>query len=567
MKFADMPYERPDVAALKKQMQELVGRFEQATDYGTAKEVFLEWDKLGRHVHTLETLASIRYSINTKDEFYSSEHDFWNMAGPELAEYDDKWTKALLETAFRKELAADFGEILFTNAEIEKKAFSPAIIADMQKENEIVNEYVKLTAAAEIPFEGKTYNTSQIEVYKTDADDARRLAAWKAEGQWYKDNQSKIDDIYDRLVKVRTEMGRKLGYDNYLGLGYCRMMRNCYTKNDIEVFREAVVKYLVPICESIYKEQAKRLGKEYPMNFADNALMFRSGNPRPKGTPDDIVAAGKKFYEALSPETAEFFNLMIDNELLDLLSKEGKRGGGYMTELPDYEVPFIFANFNGSQHDVEVVTHEAGHAFAGYLNRKRIPSSEMLPTMEACEVHSMSMEFFADPYATDFFGDDARKYKYAHLAGSVTFIPYGALVDHFQHICYENPDLTPAGRHAQWKRLQQIYMPWVRLDGEIPFYSDGESWQYKHHIFDHPLYYIDYCLAQTVALSFWAMIQEDAGEAWKHYMTYSKLGGSLTFTELLKEAGLETPFGDAMLRKVCAKAEEYLDAYDLGGIS
>ena len=452
------------------------------------------------------------------------------------------------------------------NAEIEKKTFSPEIISDMQKENELVDEYDKLIASAQIPFEDGVYTLSQLSPFKTDADDARRLAAWKAEGQWYKDNQDRLDAIHDELTHLRDAMGRKLGYDGYTELGYYRMERNCYTREDVEKFRTAVQKYLVPVADSIMREQAKRLGKSYPLSFADAALEFRSGNPRPVGTPDDILAQGKKFYDALSPETAEFFRTMLDEELLDVLSTEGKEAGGYCTSLEAYERPFIFANFNGTKGDVEVVTHEAGHAFAYWMNRKRIPTEYADPSSEACEVHSMSMEFFGWMNANGFFGPDAKKFLYSHLTGALTFVPYGTMVDHFQHIIYEKPELTPAERHAEWKRLLGIYMPWMKLDGEIPFYAEGEGWQRQMHIYQCPFYYIDYCLAQTVALEIWAMIRNDPENAWKHYMAYTEQGGSRTFTDLLKNAGLMTPFDETCLKGICENAAEWLKAFDLTGI-
>ena len=455
---------------------------------------------------------------------------------------------------------------MFVNAEIQLKTFSPEIIPELQQENDLTQEYEKLLASAQIPFEGGVYTISQISPFKNDPDDARRLAAWKAEGQWYKDNQTALDDIYDKLVHLRDTMGKKLGYDGYIPLGYYRMGRNCYTKEDVENFRSAVVKYLVPVADSIYREQAKRLGKAYPMSFADNALEFRSGNPKPAGDAEAILAQGKKFYDELSPETSEFFNTMLDGQLLDVLSTEGKAGGGYCTSIPDYEVPFIFANFNGTQHDVEVVTHEAGHAFAAYMNRKRVPFETIWPGMEACEVHSMSMEFFAWPWAEGFFGEDTRKFYYSHLSGALTFIPYGTMVDHFQHIVYEQPDLTPRQRHDVWKELLGVYMPWMHLDGDIPFYAEGEAWQRQHHIYSSPFYYIDYCLAQTVSLQFWAMIQKDPQDAWKHYMAYTEQGGSRVFTELLKNAGLDSPFEESCLRSVCETAKHWLENFDLRGI-
>ena len=566
MKFSEMQYERPDFEKLKASAAALTERLKNAASYEEAKAAFLEKEVFGKHLNTAVTLVSIRHSIDTRDEFYDGEMKFWNAAGPELQEYEQIWTTAMLESPFRKEFEAEYGDLMFVNAEMQLKTFAPEIIPDLQKENDLTQEYEKLLASAQIPFEGKTYTLSQLTPFKTDADDERRLAAWKAEGTWYKEHQEALDSLYDRLVHLRDDMGKKLGYEGYTTLGYYRMGRNSYTKEDVEAFRKLVVKYLVPIADSIVRRQAQRLGKTYPVSFADNALEFRSGNPRPCGTPDDILAQGKKFYGELSPETKEFFDHMLEDGMMDVLSTEGKASGGYCTSLPDYETPFIFANFNGTQGDVEVVTHEAGHAFAAWMNRKRVPMEYVWPTMEACEVHSMSMEFFAHPWAEGFFGPDTRKFLYSHVAGALTFIPYGTMVDHFQHVVYEKPGMTPAERHGVWKELLGVYMPWLKLDGESPFYSEGEGWQRQHHIYSSPFYYIDYCLAQTVSLQFWKRITEDRADAWRHYMAYTKQGGSRVFTELLKNAGLDSPFEEPCLRGVAETAAKWLDGYDLTGI-
>ncbi len=566
MKFSEMPYKRPDPEAVKAQLQNLTERLKNAQSYEEARAIFLEKEKQEKTVDTMGVLAFVRHSIDTRDKFYNDESDFWDAFGPEIEEYEQAWTEAMLVSPFRKDFSDEYGDLMFVNAEIARKTFSPEIIPEMQRENELTTEYARLIASAQIPFENGTYTLSQLSPFKTDPDDARRLAAWKAEGKWYKEQQERLDAIYDELTKLRDKMGRKLGYDGYTELGYYRMERNCYTKTDVEKFRTAVQKYLVPVADSIMREQANRLGRPYPLSFADAALSFRSGNPRPVGTADDILVQGKKFYDDLSPETSEFFRMMLENELLDVLSTEGKEGGGYCTEVREYEVPFIFANFNGTQGDVEVVTHEAGHAFAYWMNRKRVPMAYAEPSMEACEVHSMSMEFFGWMNAGGFFGPDAQKFLYSHLAGAITFIPYGTMVDHFQHIVYEKPELTPAERHAEWKRLLGIYMPWMKLDGDIPLYAEGEGWQRQSHIYENPFYYIDYCLAQTVALEFWAMIQKDRENAWKHYMAYTKQGGSRTFTDLLKNADLVTPFDEACLKEVCETAAKWLDSFDLTGI-
>lgn len=566
IKFEEMPYERPNLDKVKQELQEITETFKNAESYEEANKAFIEFDTKQRHIQTLMTLSSIRYNINTKDEFYGGEDKFWNESSPELQAYQQQFTNCLLNSKFRDKFEKEYGSIMFINAEIELKSFSPELIPDLVKENELTQEYENLLANAKVSFEGKEYTLPQMTLYKGDPDDERRLQAWIADGTWYKENQEKLDTIYDELVHLRDGMGKKLGYEGYTTLGYYRMGRNCYDKHDIEKFRTAVQKYVVPVAEKIYKKQAERLGKTYPMSFADNELSFRSGNPTPVGTPEDILKAGQKFYDELSSETSEFFHTMREGNLLDVLSKPGKRGGGYCTDICDYFVPFIFANFNGTQGDVEVVSHEAGHAFEAYLNAHRVPVSTIWPTMEACEVHSMSMEFFAEKNAEDFFGNDARKFRYSHLAGAMQFIPYGTLVDHFQHSVYEKPDMTPAERHAEWKRLMGIYMPWEKLDGAIPFYAEGEHWQLKHHIYSSPFYYIDYCLAQTVSLEFWAMIQENPESAWNHYMAYTKQGGSDTFTNLLKKADLNSPFEENTLKEICKKVDAFLSNYDLAGV-
>ena len=358
IKFEEMPYERPDLDKVKQELQEITETFKNAESFEEANKAFIEFDTKQRHIQTLMTLSSIRYNINTKDEFYSGEDKFWNESSPELQAYQQQFTNCLLNSKFRDEFEKEYGSIMFINAEIELKSFSPELIPDLVKENELTQEYENLLANAKVSFEGKEYTLPQMTLYKGDPDDERRLQAWIADGTWYKENQEKLDTIYDELVQIRDGMGKKLGYEGYTTLGYYRMGRNCYDKHDIEKFRTAVQKYVVPVAEKIYKKQAERLGKTYPMSFADNELSFRSGNPTPVGTPEDILKAGQKFYDELSPETSEFFHTMREGNLLDVLSKPGKRGGGYCTDICDYFVPFIFANFNGTQGDVEVVSHE-----------------------------------------------------------------------------------------------------------------------------------------------------------------------------------------------------------------
>ena len=561
MKFSEMQYTRPDLDQIRAEGSALIEKLKNAASADEAAQIYLDWDKMSAHIDTMFTLAYIRHSINTEDAFYDKEIEFLDENMPHLQELSVGMMKVMLESPFRPQLEERFGALMFRNAEIQLKTFDPAIIPDMQEENKLTTEYAKLLASAQIDFQGEKRTLAQMTPFKQSADDETRRAAWQAEGEYYAANRAKLDQLYDDLTAVRTRMGRKLGYDNYVQLGYYRMQRNDYTKEDVERFRDAVRRYVVPLADRLYREQAKRIGVPYPLTFADAALSFRSGNARPAGSADDILAHAREMYHEMSPETAEFIDVMLENELMDVLAKKGKEGGGYCTGIADYKVPFIFANFNGTQGDVEVVTHEAGHAFAGYQARNIVPSSNQNPTMESCEIHSMSMEFFAWPWAEGFFKGDTQKFYYGHLAGAITFIPYGTMVDHFQHIVYENPDMTPDERHAAWKKLLGEYMPWLALDGS-PTYGEGKGWQRQHHIYESPFYYIDYCLAQTVALQFWAKIQQNREDAWKRYMALVSEGGRKTFSGLVATAGLDTPFGADALREVAETATAWLDAFD-----
>ena len=561
MKFSEMPYARPDIPSIQQQGAALTRQMTQAQSAEQAADILLTFDRMTGEIDTQYSLAYVRHTIDTTDAFYDAEIQHLDETMPLLQETTVNFMQAALQSPFRPEMERRFGALLFKNAELELKTFSPAIIADLQEENRLTTAYEKLIASAQIDFQGEKRTLSQMTPFKESPDDAVRAAAWRAEGEFYQQNSEQLDKLYADLVAVRDRMGKTLGYKNYIQLGYYRMTRNSYTKQDVERFREAVQKYVVPLADRLYREQAARIGAAYPLTFANAALSFRSGNAKPQGTPEEILAHGRAMYHEMSPETSAFIDFLYDNGLLDVLSKKGKAAGGYCTTLYAYKAPFIFANFNGTSGDVEVITHEAGHAFAAYVARDLEPMSNQNPTYESCEIHSMSMEFFAWPWANGFFGPDTDKFRYAHLASAITFLPYGTMVDHFQHLVYEQPDMSPADRHAAWKKLLGVYMPWMDLDGS-PFYGEGKGWQRQTHIYERPFYYIDYCLAQTVALQFWAKMQADRADAWKRYMALVEKAGTETFTGLVATAGLDTPFGDAGLKEVAEAATAWLNAFD-----
>lgn len=548
MKFSEMKYERADAAEAGSAYDKLTERVKNAKDISDVLSAIDEHEKIGGHFSTMANLAYVRHSINTEDEFYDRENDYYDENGPVLQEKTTAFLKALLDSPYRKGVEEKHGSLMFKNLEMELKCFSPEIIPLLQKENKLVSDYQKLVASAKIDFRGETLNISQLGVYKVDSDRNTRKEAFEAEGGFYMSHAEELDTIFDDLVRVRTEIARKLGYETFTQLAYLRRTRNCYTPEMVKSFREQVKNDLVPVVCRIKKEQAETIGVP-SLKLYDDATFYPNGNPKPIGTPADILAAGKRMYEEMSRESGEFINFMYDNELLDVESKKGKAVGGYCITFPEYKAPFIFSNFNGTAGDVEVLTHEAGHAFADYTVRDFELEENKNPTMESCETHSMSMEFFAGPWLDLFYGDDAERARLTHLKGALIFIPYGCIVDEFQHVVYDNPDLTPAERHMEWAKLERTYRPYIDMTG-IPFYGDGRGWQRQLHIYHYPFYYIDYCLAQTAALTFRNIMTTDYKDAWNRYIRFVNEGGKKTFVELCATAGIKTPFEDGALKDI-----------------
>ena len=560
MKFNEYKYEHLDLEKIKKEFSELIESFEKAENVEGQIIALDEIIKLRNHIETMQTLVSVRHSIDTNDEFYDKENEYMDEISPILFGFTNDFYKALVNSKFKDELIQKYGKFLFDLAENTLKTFSPEIIPDAQEENRLSSKYSKLIASAKIDFDGKELNLSQMVPYTQSKDRNVRIEAAKKVAQFFSENQDKFDNIYDSLVKVRTRMAQKMGYKNFVEFGYKQLSRLEYDAKMVEGYRKQVLENIVPLHTELRERQGKRLGVD-KLKFYDEAIKFNSGNADPHGSPEWILNNGKTMYKELSKETDEFFTFMTENNLLDLLSKKGKMSGGYCTYIPEHKAPFIFANFNGTSHDIDVLTHEAGHAFQVYQSRGFEVPEYLWPSYEACEIHSMSMEFLTWPWMDLFFENDTDKYKFIHLSEALLFIPYGVTVDEFQHWVYENPEATPKERREKWIEIEKKYLP-TRDYGEVEELKNGIFWFRQGHIFSSPFYYIDYTLAQVCAFQFWIKSRENREKAWKDYLNLCKLGGSKPFFELMKSANLKNPFEEGTLAFVIPKIKEYLDNVD-----
>ena len=559
MKFSEMPYVRPNLEEIKASFGRILERIEAAGSAQEQIDAYMDCERESKAINTACTLAYVRHTIDTKDEFYDKENDYVDEIGPAIQELNQKVNMALLGSKFRGELEEKLGKLLFTNLEISVRTMKPEIMDLMQEENKLQSEYQKLYASAMVEWEGQTLPLPKLGPFKQSPDRAVRKAAYETEGRWFDSHQAELDELYSKLIKNRTAQAKAMGYENYIPLGYDRMRRNCWGPKECAAFREQIARDMVPVVARVKKDQEQRLGVD-KLKFYDDVLLFPDGNANPQGTPDEILAAGLEMYRELSPETKEFAEFLFGNELLDVLSKDGKAPGGYCTEFAAYEAPFIFSNFNGTSGDVDVLTHEAGHAFAAYrAMRSGCLSALEQPTMEGCETHSMSMEFLTSPWHEKFFGPLTRKYEVGHCEDALIFIPYGCMVDEFQHLMYENPDLTPAQRNETWLKLEKKYRPWIDFE-DLPFYGRGAGWQRQLHIYLYPLYYIDYCMAQTMAFQFWMASMENREDAWKRYLAFVDIAGTKTFEEAAQAVGMKLPYAPGCIKEIGEAISKWIDA-------
>ena len=553
MKCSEMPYSRVDMEEVKKFFEQLIADSKNAKSGEEQFELHKKYYEFTNDIYTTIKLGAFRHNIDTTEEFYSKENDYIDEITPLIRKYVNDYSKVLFESPYRSYLEEKISKVAFKNIELSNRSIDDKILPLMQEENALISKYDKLIASAKIMFDGEECNISLLRKYLTSENRDTRRRAWKALSDYFMSVTDEIDDIYDQLVKNRTKQAKELGYDNYVELGYNRMVRNSYRRKEVENFRKQVKESFVPFVVKIQEQRKKQIEVD-ELKYYDNDMFFKEGNPKPTGTPEEIMKAGQEMYRELSPETAEFFDFMIENELFDVLGRKTKKAGGYMDFLPKYKSPIIFANFNGTSGDVDVITHECGHAFQGYVTRDDEITEHNDITMETAEIHSMSMEFFTYGWMDRFFGDRSEDYLKMHLQDAVTFIPYGCMVDEFQHIVYDKPEMTSAERKEVWKELEKTYRPWLDFDGD-EFFGEGGYWQRQGHIFWQPFYYIDYVLASVVAMQFKVWMDKDYKDAWKHYLELCKLSAKDFYEPMLSQVGLKSPFKDGTVDSLVREME------------
>ena len=563
MKFNEMTYTRPDIDALLARCKELAAKAAAAPDGGALVKLYYEQSEAFAEYNTAANLANIHYTCDTRDAYWKAEQDFFDANGPAVTNASVEISRAFLANPHVDALTAKFGTTCVAGMKNAVLSMDDRTVELQQKFNALVSRYQQIYGGALVELDGKQLTIPQLGPYKEDLDPAVRRAAYEAEAGYFDAHRAELDELYGEIVQNLNTQAKVMGYHDYSELSYVRMNRIGYGPEEIRKFRDQVARDVVPQLQKVMAMRAKRTGIEHPA-FTDLPIMFKDGNPKPIPGYKARMDAARTMYHALSPETAEFIDFMQDNELFDVESRPGKMSGGYMTSLPSYKAPFIFANWNNTSGDVDVLTHECGHAFEGYVAERdpAIPADLECPGMESAEIHSMAMEFLTAPWHHLLFGKDTGKYALLHAEDSFVFLAYGCEVDEFQHIMYQNPDLTPDERNAEWLKLEKKYRPWIDFAG-LPFYGRGAGWQRQLHIYECPFYYIDYCLSTMAALQFFLLSLTDHKDAWERYLRLVRRAGTASYTELLQTAGLKVPFEDGSIKGIAQQMTDWLEAHQV----
>ncbi len=554
-KVSEMPYNRPDKDKVINKLNILGNKLDNSLDINEVLNILKEYCEEIKVLRTLYILAQIRFTQDTRVKEYIDEKNFWDETLPLFKVADTSFQNKIINSKFRCELEKHFPKVMFKSMELAISVLDERLVPLKIEEAKKVSEYTMLMSNLLIDYNGETLPPSGIMKYASYVDRSLREGAFVALGSKYMEVEDKISSIYDDLVKIRTKQGKLLGFDNYSKLGYANMNRTCYDKNDIKLFKENVKKYIVPLVCDIKNKVKKDLNLD-SITFYDDAI-YTKNSCDPYGTIEEKFDAAEKMYHEMNIEAGNLFTHMRKIEAFDVESRPGKWGGGYMEEIPLYKTPFILANFNGSMDDVATFTHEFGHSLNGHFNFKHEYEELYTLSMETAECHSMGMEFMTYPWMKYFFKDRLDDFYFNHIASSISFIPYGTIVDAFQQYVYDNPDVSPNDRIEYWKKLEKEFLPYMD-NTNIPFYGEGRRWMRQAHIFEVPFYYIDYCLAQFVSFQFLSESLIDYDKALEKYLAFSKLGPTKSFIELLELSGLKSPFKEESFIEVTSSIKKLL---------
>ena len=560
-KFNELKFPKPDLNVFRDLYKDAVERVAQAKHGDDVVEILFEVDELSRKITDLLTATMIHHTMDTEDERYEKDQRWYDENQHLFMNAVMELNDAVYNSPYKEYIEERIGPMYFVKTDVKKKTFCEDNLPLQQKEYELIGEYQRIIDSCQVEIQGETVGFMGLQGLFNHDDREVRRAAFKGFSDFLSANEEALEKIWDELLKVRDQMGKNLGYENYIPLAYLERLRLAYGEKEVESFRKQVVDEIVPLCAKMYEFQARNIGLD-ELKVYDEKILFADGNAKPAGDLEYMYNETIRMLREMSPETDEFISFMLDHDLIDYKSRPGKAAREYATILPARKAPFLFYHFDGSPTGLRALHEGFGYAFSAYkASRRQHLEEHYASSSDIMEIHSMSMVLFANKYAEWFFGEDAGKYVFANLHNYITFIPFSVAVDEFQHICYKNLDMTPKERTQVWHELEKKYMPWRKYDEDDEFMNRGGYWYNKVHFFLYPFYYIEYSLATINALEMYQKYVERPGTAWKEYLELTDLGGSKTYLDTLKQAKLTPAFEEGAVANSIQYVKTVLEDY------
>ncbi len=550
--FNEYPYKRIDFDDLSKRFIYHTNKLAKAGSFSSAYYELVETDYLQKVFITYAGISEVGYTNNSYDELYAEEEKFFNKIKPRFDLLVQKRDDVLLGSPFKEEFKKLIGEEFFASASLKKRTVSESVLELMEADNKLSQEYSDIRSRLSIKDDGQVLTMPEINK-KTQSEDRNVRKKYDTLLQKMMMKASKdYDRIYHEMVKIRTKIAEKTGFESYTDYCFHKHGRTSYGRKELEIFADNVEKYIVPVALRMFEEQEKRLGHEIK-NY-DESTLFTDRKVRIKKDP---LESFTKIFSKLSPETKVFFDELMEKEFFNIELRKGKTNGAYSLYIPLCNMPYIFQTYNETEGAVQTFAHECGHGLHAYMHRGDVIHGVSIETADISETHSMSMEYFVWQDIEEIITENVEVYKYRQLRDSLAFIPYGTAVDMFQTRVYDNPDMTPDERRKLWQELEKRFLPWKNYEKDL-FYWQGRRWQNQMHVMKWPFYYIDYVLAQVCALQYFLLNEEDHEKAWNSYIKFIKDSGKYSFVDSIKKAGLSSPFDDNLLEEISEKIDAYI---------
>ncbi len=504
-------------------------------------DLYRDWNALSAYYSGEGSRVHYAHAQDMADELRTEADKYFREAVTPAVEHGNAaMLDAFLKSRYRTAVGELYGPYLIQALITSVEPLAPINSKLRVQTDDLADQYQKLASSGEVTIQGKTMTLSRARGMQSDSNPEIRKEAWMKYRGWFLEHHDEFAEIFDKMVKLRDQMGRNLGHDNFIPLGYLGMRRTDYGPEQAKVFRDSIREHASPLLERLYHEQAAALGTP-TLKPWDAGYHPEYSLPTGIAPVDKQLENAQQLFDEISPRLGAHFSRMRREGLIDLENRKGKQPGAFCTSMPDEGRVAIFCNSTGDEGDVGTLVHEMGHAFQAWESQKIEAVDLQWPTSDGAEIHSMGMEFLSMPHLSWFFKpDDALKFRRHHLADVVMLMCYIAVVDEFQHWVYQNPNVTPAERDQAWNMIWDSYIRGIDFSGMEEY--KYARWYPQSHIFQTPFYYIDYAIAQTAAMQLGMMNEVNPEKALDTYLKLCELGGTEGILNIFKSAGLMSPF-------------------------